>query len=101
MCIDKKICQTTLGEKKAAFRDTQPETRKSTADNKSAASLLPFSQQADIRMPSHRLLWLDDNKSAASLLPCSHQADIRIRSHCMLWLDDTKSLQVANMLDVS
>ena len=33
---------------------------------KSAAGLLPFSHQADIRMRSHRLLRPDDNKSAAS-----------------------------------
>ena len=49
----------------------QPKRRKSYIQpkrescSKSAAGLLPFSHQTDIRMRSHRLLRPDDNKSAA------------------------------------
>ena len=41
-------------------------SQKRVSCSKSAAGLLPFCHQADIRMRSHRLLLLDGNKSASS-----------------------------------
>ena len=46
--------------KTTGYFTTQPKTRKS------AAGLLPWRHEANIRMRSHRLLRLEDNKSAAS-----------------------------------
>ena len=43
--------------------------------SKSAAGLLSCCHQADIRMRSHRLLWLDDNISAASCQQALLQVD--------------------------
>ena len=56
-------------------------------NDKSAAGLFPCNYQADISMCSHNLLWLDHDKSAAGLFSCNHQADIRMCSYRLLWLD--------------
>ena len=48
---------------------------------RSAAGLLTFGHQADIRMRSHRLLRLDDNKSAASCQQAGCKLVIEIFIH--------------------
>ena len=48
------------------FLSTSLMTAVSTTFSKSATGLLPCCHQANIRMRSHHLFWLDDKKSAAS-----------------------------------
>ena len=49
-------------------------SKKCASCSKSPAGLLSCCHEADIRMRSHRLLWLHDNKSAAS----SQQASCKL-----------------------